>query len=340
MAKNVIKGITIEIGGDVTKLDKALTGVNKQSRNLQAELRDVNKLLKLDPKNTELLAQKQEILTEAIEATSEKLDVLKEAEAQVQKQFERGEVSEEQYRALQREVIKCSAELDNLREASKQTDKAMEDLNKSSKLTGEELEKATERADAFKSNLADLGEKAKAAAVAAGAGLAAAATYATKFETDCDKALNTLITQTGAANEEVAGLEETMMSVYKEGFGEDINDVAQAMATVKQQTGLANEELESTTEAALLMRDTFDIDVNEGVPGRHSHDEAVRNIGGRSLQPHGAGRAERIKPKWRSGRSNGGICRLLFGHGIFCGRNVQYDRKRSEKRNISDRLLK
>ena len=267
MAKNVIKGITIEIGGDVTKLDKALTGVNKQSRNLQAELRDVNKLLKLDPKNTELLAQKQEILTEAIEATSEKLDVLKEAEAQVQKQFERGEVSEEQYRALQREVIKCSAELDNLREASKQTDKAMEDLNKSSKLTGEELEKATERADAFKSNLADLGEKAKAAAVAAGAGLAAAATYATKFETDCDKALNTLITQTGAANEEVAGLEETMMSVYKEGFGEDINDVAQAMATVKQQTGLANEELESTTEAALLMRDTFDIDVNEGVRG-------------------------------------------------------------------------
>ena len=267
MAKNVIKGITIEIGGDATKLDKALTGVNKQSRSLQVELREVNKLLKLDPKNTDLLAQKQEILKEAIEATSEKLDVLKEAEAQVQKQFERGEVSEEQYRALQREVIKCSAELDDLREASKQTDKAMEGLKNSSKLTGEELDKAKERAADFKDNLADLGEKAKTAAVAAGAGLTAAATYATKFETDCDKALNTLVTQTGAANEEVAGLEEAMLSVYKDNFGDDINDVAQAMATVRQQTGAANEELKKTTEAALLMRDTFDIEVNEGVRG-------------------------------------------------------------------------
>ena len=111
MAASTIKGITIEIGGDTTKLDKALSGVNKQSRDLQKELKEVEKGLKLDPKNTELLAQKQTLLKEAVAATSEKLDVLKSAEAQVQKQFENGEVSEEQYRALQREIIKTEADL-------------------------------------------------------------------------------------------------------------------------------------------------------------------------------------------------------------------------------------
>ena len=139
MAANGIKGITIEIGGDTTKLDKALSETGKKSASLQRELKEVNRLLKLDPGNTELVAQKQKILAESVSETKKKLDILKEAEKQVQEQFERGEVSEEQYRALQREIIECSNELDGLREASRQADKAMEELNHSSKLTGEEL---------------------------------------------------------------------------------------------------------------------------------------------------------------------------------------------------------
>ena len=80
MAAGNIKGITIEIGGDTTKLSKALSGVNSSCSSLQKELREVDKLLKLDPSNTELLAQKQKILKEAIGSTKEKLDTLKEAE--------------------------------------------------------------------------------------------------------------------------------------------------------------------------------------------------------------------------------------------------------------------
>ena len=87
-AKGKIAGITIEIGGDTTKLDKALQGVNKQTRDAQKELKEVNKLLKLDPKNTELLAQKQKLLAESIDGTKEKLNILKDAEKQVQQQFE------------------------------------------------------------------------------------------------------------------------------------------------------------------------------------------------------------------------------------------------------------
>ena len=85
-----IKGLTIEIGGDTTKLGQALEDVNKKSRDLSSELGSINKLLKLDPTNVELLSQKQKVLADAISNTSDKLDTLKEAEKQVQEQFKRG----------------------------------------------------------------------------------------------------------------------------------------------------------------------------------------------------------------------------------------------------------
>lgn len=267
MANSKIRGITIEIGGDTTKLDKALGSVDKKVKGTQVELREVNKLLKIDPTNTEMLAQKQALLTDAISETKEKLDILKNAESQVQEQFKKGEVSEEQYKALKRELGRTEVELANLEEAARQTDTAIEQLGKSSKLSGEELKEAEEKAGAFKETLGDLTGKAETAAKALGAGFVAAATYATKFETDCDKALNTVITQTGAADAEVEGLEETLLSIYKDNFGEDINDIAVAMSAVKQQTGQTGKELKSTTENAILMRDTFDIDVNESVRG-------------------------------------------------------------------------
>mgnify|MGYP000899209414 CR=1 FL=1 len=110
MAKK-IKGITIEIGGDVQPLNKALEDVNKKSRNLQSELRQVERLLKLDPGNTELVAQKQKILAEAVENSREKLNRLRAAQEQVNEQFKRGDINEEQYRAFQREIIKAEQEL-------------------------------------------------------------------------------------------------------------------------------------------------------------------------------------------------------------------------------------
>ena len=267
MANSKIRGITIEIGGDTTKLDKALGSVDKKIKGTQVELREVNKLLKVDPTNTEMLAQKQALLTDAISETKEKLDILKNAESQVQAQFARGEISEEQYKALTREIGRTEVELANLEEAAKQTDNAIEQLGNAAELSGEELKEAQEKAGAFKDKLDGMAGTAVTAAKALGAGFVAAATYATKFETDCDKALNTVITQTGAADAEVEGLEETLLSIYKDNFGEDINDIATAMSAVKQQTGQTGEELKNTTEHAILMRDTFDIDVNESIRG-------------------------------------------------------------------------
>ena len=83
MAGNRIKGITVEIGGDTTKLQTALKGVNTEIRNTQSQLKDVEKLLKLDPGNTELIAQKQRgPLAQAVSETREKLETLKTAQQQ------------------------------------------------------------------------------------------------------------------------------------------------------------------------------------------------------------------------------------------------------------------
>lgn len=110
MAGNV-KGITVEIGGDTTKLGKALTQSEKQSRTLQKELKSVNTALKFNPGNIELVTQKQKILTDQIQATKEKLDTLKAAEAQVEAQFNAGEIGEAQFREFQREIIETESKL-------------------------------------------------------------------------------------------------------------------------------------------------------------------------------------------------------------------------------------
>ncbi|WP_369622652.1 DUF2207 domain-containing protein [Bacillus cereus] len=110
-----IKGITIEIGGNTQPLQNALKDVNKQSDALAKELKDVERLLKFDPGNVEALAQKQKLLTQQIENTTQKLDKLKAAEQQVQAQFQNGKISEEQYRAFRREIEFTEGSLNGLK---------------------------------------------------------------------------------------------------------------------------------------------------------------------------------------------------------------------------------
>ena len=121
-----IEGITVEIGGDVTKLNDALRSVNKQINSTQSALKDVERLLKMDPSNTVLLEQKQQLLAQAVDDTRTKLESLKTAEAQVQAQFQRGEASKEQYQALQREIIATEQKLESLEEAAKKSSVAMQ----------------------------------------------------------------------------------------------------------------------------------------------------------------------------------------------------------------------
>ena len=120
---NRIKGITVEIGGDTTKLQNALKQVNGEIKTTQSQLKDVDKLLKLDPGNTELLAQKHKLLGEAVEGTKEKLATLKTAAEQANTALANGEISKEQYDALQREIIETEQDLKRLEEQANPEDR-------------------------------------------------------------------------------------------------------------------------------------------------------------------------------------------------------------------------
>ena len=123
-----IQGITVEIGGDTTKLQNALKGVNGQIKSTQSQLKDVNKLLKLDPGNTELLAQKHKLLAEAVSETKEKLATLKTAAEQANTALANGEISQEQYDALQREIVETEQDLKNLETQANQSATAVQKI--------------------------------------------------------------------------------------------------------------------------------------------------------------------------------------------------------------------
>lgn len=270
MASGTIRGITVEIGGDTTKLGKAIEDSEKKSRALQLELKDVQKMLKFDPSNVELLTQKQAILTNNIKETSDKLDVLKEAEAQVIAQFQRGEVAEEQVRALQREIIKTEGVLGNMKSELSSTETALTNLangvevvDRNTREYRESIKDAEQELESFKGKASEAFDTLKVGAGIIGGAMVATGGYALKLTTDFDQAFNSMIAQTGATEDEINELNTAMEGVYANNFGESIEDVANSMAIVKQNTKLAGGELQKTTEDALLFRDVFGFEVEE-----------------------------------------------------------------------------
>ena len=136
MAGNRIRGITVEIGGDTTKLQTALKGVNTEIRNTQSQLRNVEKLLKLDPGNTELIAQKHRLLAQAVSETREKLETLKTAQRQADEALRNGTISQQQYDGLQREIVETEQELRRLEQQAEQSATALQKIG----ATGEKLQ--------------------------------------------------------------------------------------------------------------------------------------------------------------------------------------------------------
>ena len=130
-----IRGITIELGADASGLNKALKEVNSKIGQTQKELRDVNKLLKMDPGNAELLAQKHRMLGDRVEETKDKLEALRNAQDEITKAFDNGEIDQGQYDAFQREIISCENELKNLQKEFYESNVAAQKLAE----TGEKI---------------------------------------------------------------------------------------------------------------------------------------------------------------------------------------------------------
>lgn len=191
---NRIKGITVEIGGDTTKLSKALEGVNKNIRNTQTQLKDVQKLLKLDPTNTELLSQKQKLLADAVTATKEKLETLKTAAEQANTALANGDISQEQYDALQREIIETEQELQNLQREAEASSTALAKLGQA----GEMLEKAGDK-------IADVGTTLTTHVTVP---VMAAGTAAVKTAADFDSAMSKVSAVSGATGDDLQALRD------------------------------------------------------------------------------------------------------------------------------------
>lgn len=186
MASNRIKGITIEIDGNTTKLQDSLKNVNKTIKDTQTQLKDVDKLLKLDPKNIELLAQKQELLGRQTENVAEKLQKLRDAQQQMK---DAGiDTMSDDYMALEREIAECEQEQRKLTEEAKKTD---EQIVKVASGFDKVAQKAKKAADAT-----------KPLSKAAGAALAGLAGMAVKAGETADE-INTLSKQTGIATDTI-----------------------------------------------------------------------------------------------------------------------------------------
>ena len=260
MASKTLKGLTIEIGGDTTKLGKALDDVEKQGRNLSSELGQINKLLKLDPKNTELLAQKQKVLADAIKNTESKLGTLKEAEKQVQAQFERGEVSEEQYRALQREIIATESKLKKYKNAAKETAEAEKKLADGADKTGKELDDAGESSS-------NAGSKFNAAAAGAAA-LTAAVVALGKASVDAfkevDDGADNVIRATGATGFAAEQLSESYKKVASRVVG-SFEDIGATVGEVNTRFGYTGKQLEDCSVDFIKFAEITGVNSTEAV---------------------------------------------------------------------------
>lgn len=258
MAGN-IKGIIVEIGGDTSALQKALSKVNSQSSSLSKELKGINSLLKLDPKNTELLSQKQTVLNENIATTQDKLEQLKKIKEEADEKMAKGtKISEENYRNLQREIINTERKLNNLTNDLKQFIVENSNWTKAGKKIeeyGDKITKASKKVD-------EIGDKASivsGSVVAGGIAL-------TNSAMNLDDAVSKYVSTTNTAKEETEQYKEVLENIYRNNYGEGYEDIANAMSNVKMQLkDLNGQDLQNVTEKAIAFRDLFGYEVSESI---------------------------------------------------------------------------
>lgn len=193
MASTKVRGITIELGADASGLQKALGKINSEIGQTQKELKDVERLLKLDPKNTELLEQKQRLLGERIGETKTKLDALKKAQEEVGSELEKTGKGQEQYDALTREIASCTIELGKLEERASKSHQALEKIS----AAGEKLKDVGGKIEG-------VGNSLKYVSAAA----AGALTGIVKTTADFDSGMSKVAAVSGAAGSDFDALRE------------------------------------------------------------------------------------------------------------------------------------
>ena len=204
---NDIKGITVKIGADTTDLSKAMSSANRSISTTQKQLNEVQKVLKLDPSNTELLAQKYRLLTEKADETRKKLQTLKDAQAQVEEQYRNGEIDQGKYDAFRRELITTENQLKELEKDVARSNVTINSLGEKMKETGGKLTAAGKAVMPVSAAVAGIGTAAAVSAVNFEDAMAKVSTIADTMEVPLDSLRSQILelsSQTGISANEIA----------------------------------------------------------------------------------------------------------------------------------------
>lgn len=252
-----IKGITIEIDGDTKGLSQALKGVNKDIKSTQTQLKDVEKLLKLDPHNVTLLGQKMKMLQTEIGQTKDKLSQLKSVSDEMEKGLKNGTISAEQYDAWQREIIETENELKNLEEALKKVPTASEAM----------IANVSEHMDKLGQNISAVGDKISGlgdSLMPVTAGITALGASSIKAWQELDDAMDNVIKKTGASGAQLEELEDIVNSIATT-IPVDFMTVSNAVAETNTRFGVTGEELEKLSSSFIKFSELNDTDVTGSI---------------------------------------------------------------------------
>lgn len=245
-----IKGITVQIGGDTTGLSKALSGVNKQIKTTQNELKDVEKLLKMDPGNTKLLEQKQRLLASAAAESKTKLDSLKAAEKEVQQQFKDGVIDQSKMDAFNREMA----------EAEQKSKAATDALREFGSVAGQEIQLAGQKVGEVGKKIGKVGKKLMPVSGAAAAvGTASVAAF-----NELDAGYDTIVTKTGATGDALDSLQESMRNLFGN-LPIDAETAGVAIGEVNTRFGATGEELEDLSHQFIQFSEINGTDLNSSI---------------------------------------------------------------------------
>lgn len=256
MPNKKIAGLTVEIGGNTTKLGKALSGVDSKARATSSELREVNNALKKAPESVELWNQKQKLLTQAIENSREKLAKLEEVQKDIQRQYDNGDIGEDAYRAYQREIEKTKGELEGFEKQLEKTNEDMKEAGKQADETGDSLEAAGDKAEESGGKFPGMA----AAAVAAAAVITKAASECYEAWQEVDEGYDTIVTKTGATGAALEDLQGVADNIFTS-LPVEMSDVGNAVGEVNTRFQLTGDALEGLSSKFLKYADINSTDV-------------------------------------------------------------------------------
>ena len=257
MASKKIKGITIQYEGDTTKLETALSSVEKKGRNARAEMSEVNRALKEAPDSAVLWQQKQELLNKTLESSKEKLKLLEDAQEQVTRQFEKGDIGEEQYRAFERELEKARADTEKLGEQVTDTEKHINKLGGEAEKTSGDLDKMGNTAESSSEGFTVL--KGAVAQLAAD-GFEKLMTSAKEAWEEIDEGYDTIIKKTGATDAQLEEMQRTADKVFTS-IPVEMSDTGTAVGEINARFAATGDELESLTAYFLKYAEVNDTQV-------------------------------------------------------------------------------